>query len=59
MPLRLGDFRSEKERNPVARRTIQGYEAIYMTRKGQAWWLNGSDVRRKIQFINKLFEVAA
>ena len=43
----------------AARRTIQGYEAMHMIRKGQAWWVNGSDVRRQIQFINKLFEVAA
>ena len=30
-----------------------------MIRKGRARWLNGSDVRRQIQFINKLFEVDA
>ena len=44
---------------PSARRTIQEYEAIHMIRKGQARRLNGSDVRQQIQFINKLFEVAA
>ena len=44
---------------PAARRTIQGYEAMHMIRKGQARRLNGSDVRQQIQFINKLFEVAA
>ena len=43
----------------AARRTIQGYEAMHMIRKGQARRLNGSDVRQQIQFINKLFEVAA
>ena len=43
----------------AARRTIQGYEAMHMIRKGQARWVSGSDVRRQIQFINKLFEVAA
>ena len=43
----------------AARRTIQGYEAIHMIRKGQARWVSGSDVRRQIQFINKLFGVAA
>ena len=43
----------------AARRTIQGYEAIHMIRKGQAEWVSGSDVRQQIQFINKLFEVAA
>ena len=42
-----------------ARRTIQGYEAMHMIRKGQARWVSGSDVRQQIQFINKLFEVAA
>ena len=41
------------------RRTIQGYEAMHMIRKGQARWVSGSDVRQQIQCINKLFEVAA
>lgn len=43
----------------AARRTIQGYEAMHMIRKGQARWVSDSDVRRQIQFINTLFEVAA
>ena len=43
----------------AARRTIQGYETIHMIRKGQARWVSGSDIRRQIHFINKLFEVAA
>ena len=43
----------------AARRTIQGYEAMHMIRKGQARWVSGSNVRRQIQFINNLFEVAA
>ena len=43
----------------AARRTIQGYEAIHMIRKGQVRWVSGSDVRRQIQFIEKLFELAA
>src|SRR6516162_6739666 len=43
----------------AARRTIQGYEAIHMIRKGQVRWVGGSDVRRQIQFIDKLFELAA
>ena len=30
-----------------------------MIRKGQTRWVSGSDVRRQIQFINTLFEVAA
>ena len=29
----------------AARRTIQGYEAMHMMRKGQARWVSGSDVR--------------
>ena len=43
----------------AARRTIQGYEAMHMIRKGQARWVSGSDVRQQIQFINQMFEVAA
>jgi transposase-like protein len=43
----------------AARRTIQGYEAINIIRKGQVRWLNGVGVRRQNRFINQLFEVAA
>ena len=43
----------------AARRTIQGYEAIHMIRKGQARRVSGSGVRRQIQFLHRLFEVAA
>ena len=43
----------------AARRTIQGYEAMHMIRKGQARWVSGWDVRQQIQFINMLFEVVA
>src|SRR3984893_8775709 len=43
----------------AAGRTIQGYEAINMIRKGQVRWVNRNDVRRQIQFINKLFELSA
>jgi transposase-like protein len=43
----------------AARRTIQGYEAIDIIRKGQVRWLNGSGVRRQNRFINQLLEVAA
>ncbi len=32
---------------------------MHMIRKGQARGVSGSDVQRQIQFINKLFEVAA
>ena len=43
----------------AAQRTIQGYEAMNMMRKGQVRWVSGTDVRRQVQFINKLFELAA
>ena len=43
----------------AARRTIQGYEAMHMIRKGQARRVSGPDIRQQIQFINKLFEVVA
>ena len=43
----------------AARRTIQGYEAIHMLRKGQVRWVSGTDVRRQNQFINEVFELAA
>jgi transposase-like protein len=43
----------------AARRTIQGYEAMNMIRKGQVRWLSGHDVRRQNRFINELLEVAA
>jgi transposase-like protein len=43
----------------AARRTIQVYDAIHMIRKGQIRWVRGWDVRRPIQFIDKLFELAA
>jgi IS6 family transposase len=43
----------------AARRTIQGYEAMHMIHKGQVRWVSGDNVRRQIQFIEKLFELAA
>ena len=43
----------------AARRTIQGYEAMNIIRKGQVRWLSGSGVRRQNRFINELFDVAA
>ena len=43
----------------AAQRTIQGYESMHMIRKGQARWVSRKDVRRQVQFINKLFELAA
>jgi transposase, IS6 family len=43
----------------AARRTMQGYEAMHMIRKGQARWVGKLDVRRQIRFIHKLFELVA
>ena len=43
----------------AARRTIQGYEAIHMIRKGQVRWVAGDDLLRQIRFINGLFDLAA
>ena len=42
----------------AAQRTIQGYEAINMMRKGQVRWVSGTDVLRQIRFIKKLFDLA-
>ena len=43
----------------AARRTIEGYEAIHMIRKGQARWVSGDDVRQQNQFIDRLFDLVA
>jgi IS6 family transposase len=43
----------------AARRTIQGYEAVHMIRKGQIRWLAGNDLFRQIKFIDHLFDLAA
>jgi transposase-like protein len=43
----------------AARRTIQGYEAIHILRKGQVITVSGEDVRRQNRFIDELFELAA
>jgi len=42
----------------AAARTIQGYEAMNMIRKGQIRWMSGNDVLRQISFIKKLFDLA-
>jgi transposase, IS6 family len=44
---------------PAPGRTIAGYEAIHMIRKGQARWVSDNDVRERNQFIDRLFELAA
>ena len=43
----------------AARRTIAGYEALHMIRKGQARWVSHGDVRRQNLFVDQLFELAA
>jgi transposase-like protein len=43
----------------AARRTIQGYEAMHMLRKGQVRWVAGTDVRAQVRFIHRLFGIAA
>ena len=42
----------------AARRTIAGYEAMHMMRKGQVR-LSGDDVGCQIQFINQLLDLTA
>ena len=43
----------------AARRTIAGYEAMHMIRKGQARRVSDDDVRQQNQFIDHLFDLAA
>jgi transposase-like protein len=43
----------------AARRTLQGYEAMNMIRKGQVRCVSGNDVRSQIRFIGKLFGLVA
>ena len=41
----------------AARRTIDGYEAMHMIRKGQARWVSDDDIRKQNQFIDQLFDL--
>jgi transposase-like protein len=43
----------------TARRTLAGYEAMAMMRKGQVRNIGGSDIRGQARFISGLFEVVA
>src|SRR5947209_5255775 len=43
----------------AAQRTIDGYEAMHMIRKGQARWVSAADVRQQNRFIDQLFDLAA
>ena len=38
----------------AARRTIQGYEAVLMIRKGQVRWVAGDNLLRQIQFVDRI-----
>jgi transposase-like protein len=42
-----------------AQRTIQGYEAMHMIRKGQVRWLSKGDIAKQVRFIKVIFGVAA
>src|SRR5205823_214540 len=42
-----------------AQRTIQGYEAMHMIRKGQVRWLSKDDLAAQVRFIEVIFGVAA
>ena len=50
--LGFGSFRT-------ARRTLAGYEAMAMIRKGQVREVGGRDMRAQADFVAELFEVAA
>jgi len=41
-----------------AQRTIQGYEAMHMIRKGQVRWLPKGDLAAQVRFIKVMFDVA-
>ena len=43
----------------AAGRTIAGYEAMHMIRKGQARGVSDNDVRQQNRFIDQLFDLAA
>ena len=43
---------------PTARRTLAGYEAMAMIRKGQAYNIGGWDMRAQAAFVAELFQVA-
>jgi transposase, IS6 family len=43
----------------TARRTLAGYEAMAMIRKGQVRNIGGGDIRGQAEFIAGLFQAAA
>ena len=42
-----------------AQRTIQGYEAMHMIRKGQVRWLSKGDIAAQVRFIQAIVGIAA
>ena len=50
--LGFGSFRT-------ARRTLAGYEAMAMVRKGQVWKVGGRDMKAQTAFVAELFDLAA
>jgi len=44
---------------PTARRTLAGYEAMAMIRKGEVRNIGGSDMRTQAAFVAGLFGIAA
>ncbi len=44
---------------PTARRTLSGYEAMAMIRKGQVHTIDGHDIQAQTTFVASLFEIAA
>jgi hypothetical protein len=58
---RTGVFTSELRNRSAegAIRTIEGYEAMHLIRKGQIWWLTKGDVVGQLRFIHTLLGIAA
>ncbi len=44
---------------PTARRTLAGYEAMAMIRKGQVYNIGGRDMQAQSAFVASLFKIAA
>lgn len=43
----------------TARRTLRGYEAMNMLRKGQVQGVAKGDIRVQVEFVSQMFGVAA
>ncbi len=44
---------------PTAKRTLSGYKAMAMIRKGQVHTIDGHDIQTQTAFVASLFEIAA